>query len=336
MKKDKLDFFLEESFQQDSDIFPFENNIDNLIGGMFRKRKRARKMLFFIPIVLTSTTVFAIAYGIFNLSSVGIDDSCIEMATKNGYIQKIDEPIQTFDGLGIKIKYFLMDDINLDIAFEYIANNDYVKDIKNVFIKDLYIYDNDNNVIYREENENNKADTIGYSKVAKTSNNTFENTFFGQSSNFPKSKKIYVEFNKVILNCKNENKAINGTWKFEIEVPEIMINRETILYKCISSNNEEDITIDNVKLSNTGLILEASSSNNETLNKAVISVIANNNKYKANNNLFDINIKENIPAKRIQRIYTFNITKYDAPNEIKVIIKNKGNECNMTFIKDEK
>ena len=101
MNNDKLDNLLEKSFKEDNDMSPFSDDIDNLIGSIFRKRARKRKILFFIPIVLTSTAVFAISYNIFNLSSVGIDDTCIEIATKNGYVQTLDTPFQTFDDLGV-------------------------------------------------------------------------------------------------------------------------------------------------------------------------------------------------------------------------------------------
>ena len=61
----------------------------------------------------------------------------------------------------------------------------------------------------------------------------------------------------------------------------------------------------------------------------------NGNEYKSNNNLFDINIKENSRTNKIQRIYTFNVTKYDIPNEIVVKVKDGNTERNITFIKDE-
>ncbi len=340
MNNDKLDNLIEKSFKEDNNISPFSDDIDNLIGSIFKKRARKRKILFFIPIVLTSTAVFAISYNIFNLSSVGLDDSCIETATKNGYVQTLDIPFQTFDNLGVKIDHFLIDDINFDISFEYEINNYDIKDIKNVFIQDICIYDENNNVIYMEENEksnsiSNIADTMGYSKIRKASDNTFKNTFFAQSNNFPKSKKIYIEFSNIILNCKNENKTIQGIWKFEIKVPENMIDRENIGYKCISNNNEGNISIKNIKLSNTGLILQADSNSYDILDKAKINIIANGKKYKSNNNLFDINIKENLLTNKTQRIYTFNITKYDIPNEIIVKVKYGNSERDITFIKDE-
>lgn len=340
MDNDELDDLLEKVFKKDNNMSPFSDDIDNLIGNIFKKRAKKRKMLFFIPILLTSTAVFAISHSTFYLSSVGLDDSGIETATKNGYVQTLDVPFQKFDNLGIKIDQFLIDDINFDISLEYEISDYDIKNIKNVFIQDICIYDENNNVIYMEENEKsnshtNIADTTGYSKIRKVSDNTFKTTFFAQSNNFPKSKKIYIKFSNVILNCKNENKIIKGMWNFEIEVSESMINRENIDYKCISNNSEGNISIKNMKLSNTGLILQADSNSYDRLDKTKIKIIANGKEYKSNNNLYDINIKENLFTNKAQRIYTFNITKYDIPNEIIVKVKYDNSERDITFIKDE-
>lgn len=264
----------------------------------------------------------------------------LKLLQKNGYIKTLDMQFQTFDNLGVKIEHFLIDDINFDISFEYKINNHNINNIQNVFIQDICIYDENNNVIYKEECEKSMsnfgiADTMGYSKIRKISDNTFKNTFFAQSNNFPKSKKIYIEFNNIIFNCKNENKLFKGLWKFEVEVPENMINRETITYKCVSNNSEGDISIKNLKLSNTGLILQADSIYSETLDKAKISIVVNNNKYNPNNNLFDIDINKNSLINKTQRIYTFNLTKYDIPNEIIVKVKDRNNKRNITFIREE-
>lgn len=328
----ELETLLRKSFKENNNEFPFENEIDNLIGDMYKRRKK-KKILYFIPIILTSTTVFAITYSVFNLSSVGINDSAIELATQNGYVENLDMPMQTYDNLGIKIDNFLIDDINLDISFEFMLYNFNIKNIRDINLLNLRIYDENNNILYKVNNnmvytedtevENMIAKTMGYSKVQTVSDSTFKNTFFAQSTNFPKSKKIYVEFNKVLLHCKNEDKYIDGKWKFEIDVPENMINRESINYKCISNNNNEDIIIDNMKLTNTGLILET---NLEKIYKD-ITLIINNNKYKTSNNVLAIN-KEDM--NKIRYILNYNITNYDIPNEIKVKIK----DVEMIFVRD--
>ncbi len=117
----------------------------------------------------------------------------------------------------------------------------------------------------------------------KISNTLFESTCFYQSNNFPNARKIYIEFSTVIFNCKKENKEFVGNWKFEIDVPAIMINRTEILYKCISDNKVGGVTVNNIKLTNTGLRLELSSNDEDLLYKTKVSLIINGTKYKPNN-----------------------------------------------------
>ena len=335
MNNDELEELLKKSFKDERYKSPFNDKIDNLMNNLYRKRKRKNRFLLAIPILLVSTTVFAVAYNTLNLSSVGIDSSSsIELAVQNGYIQKVDIDMQTFDELGIKINSFLMDDINLDIVFEYKINNNSVNidDIKDVSIQDITIYDENKNIIKSRDNysyENEISELSGYSKVNKISNETFENTFFAEANNFPNSKRLYIEFEKVIFSCKKEVKRFNGKWKFELDVPENMVNRKEILYKCTSNNNIGNIIINEVKLSNTGLIVQVGPNSEELLNKTDISVIVDNKKYKANNNMYSE--AENHNSSMIKRTYPFNLTIYDAPNEIIIEIKNNKEKKKLVF-----
>lgn len=338
MNNEKLEELLKKSFKDESYESPFTGKLDSLMNSLYKKRKRRNKFLLAIPILLISTTAFAMVYSTFNLSSVNLDSSeAIELAVQNGYIQNVDTNIQTYDGLGIKIKSFLMDDINLDIAFEYKVDSNIVNidDIKDICIQDIIIYDEKNNIINNSKNyayKNNIAETTGYTKVKKVSNETFENTFFAQANNFPNSKKLYIEFENVIFRCKKDIKKFNGEWKFELDVPENMINREEVLYKCISDNNTGEIIVNEVKLTNTGLIIQVGPNSEELLNKTDIIIIVDNNKYKANNNLYS-NL-ENIELSKIKRTYPFNLTIYDVPNEIIVKIKNSKENKELVYVKD--
>ncbi|HJJ12530.1 MAG TPA: DUF4179 domain-containing protein [Clostridiaceae bacterium] len=336
--KENFDDFLkkklkEESMEEEIDY----SNIDKIIDDMFDIRRKKRKILLLVlPFILMSSTVFAVAYSIFNLSSVGIDDTCLNIATKNGYIQELNMVSKEYQGLSISIDKFIIDDINMDISFEYRVNNESFKDIKNIYIQDLYIYDESNNILFKEKEnsaENVAAKTSGYTKIKKYGD-VFKNTLFVQSDNFPRSKKIFIEFNNVILNCDKNNIEVNGEWNFEINVTENMINRKTINYKDISNNNyNENIKIKNMKLTNTGLIINVEALNSEILNDSKIELIINNKKIKANNNIFEKNPKEDKNFK--EYIFTYNLTKYDAPDQIKVQIKDKKEEREIIFIKDE-
>ena len=112
-----------------------------------------------------------------------------------------------------------------------------------------------------------------------------------------------------------------------------MINRKTINYKDISNNNyNENIKIKNMKLTNTGLIINVEALNSEILNDSKIELIINNKKIKANNNIFERNPKADKNFK--EYIFTYNLTKYNAPDQIKVQIKDKKEEREIIFIKN--
>ncbi len=335
--KENFDDFLKRKLKEESMEEKIAySNIDKIIDNMFEKRRKNKKILLMVlPLILMSSTVFAVAYSIFNLSSVGIDDTCLNIATENGYIQKLNMISEEYEGLSISIDKFMIDDINMDISFEYKLNNKDLKDIKNIYLQDLYIYDENNNILFKEKEKNFEnviAKTSGYSKIRKEGD-ILKNTLFAQSNNFPRSEKIFIEFNKVILNCAKNNIEVNGEWKFEINVPEFMVNRRAINYKNISNNNcNKNITIKNMKLTNTGLTINVEVLNNEILNNSKIEVIVNNKKIKANDNIFEMNPRTD--KNSAEYIFTYNLTKYDAPDQIKLEIKNEKEEREIIFIKD--
>lgn len=238
---------------------------------------------------------------------------------------------QTYNNMAVKINSFIMDDINLDISFEFITNSlDVTKINDNISFNNMKIYDENDNLIYKSNEDAIKsgiAQTTGYSKVKEKTENTVDATFFLQSYNFPKSKKLYIEFEEVIVPLKGKVKRFSGNWKFELDVPENMINRENIFYKT-TSKNDGLIEITNVKLTNTGLVIEVNAENEEVFNKSKITVIANGKEYKANNNMFTIKGSSN----RI--IIPFSLTKYNEPNNIIVKVQNQQGENKINLMRN--
>ena len=325
MDNDELEKMLIKAFNKRENENPYREKIDNLIINLDKKRKKRNRILYSISaFLLTSTTVFAIGFSTFNLSNVGIEDSGIELATQNGYIENLENYFQSYNGLEIKVNSFLMDDINLIISFYFKIDNFKIEDIKNLSISDFTILDEENNIIYSDKNSaNSLTKTIGFNKVKKTSNNTFTDTFFAMSDDYPNSKKLYIEFNNVLLNCKKENININGNWKFEIDVPQKMINREELLFKCNQNNTVGDITVGSIKVTNSGSLIEISSNSEESLNKAKITIKVDGKEYKITNNMFD-NISQD-GSDKITRFIYCNLTKYEKIDKIVVEIKN-GNQ----------
>lgn len=330
---DELDKILREEFKKDMINPEFHNEVNSILEKLFLKKRRKQKIIAIAtPIALAATTVFAVGYSTFNLSSVGLDDKCIEMAVQNGYICTVNTEMQEYENIGIGIKDFLIDDINMEVSFEFIVSQERQKNLKNIYIQDLQISDENENQIFNENDNANISLTSGYSKI-KRENEVLTSTFFAQSDNFPQSKKIYIHFNSIILNYKDKSDLINGKWNFEIEVPEKMVNRNNIEYIPISNNENGNISIKSVKLANTGLIVNAVSDNSQTLDKAKIELKINNKSLKYNNNVFEKNYKNR--SQEIEYIYTFNVQKEKAPQQITLKIKEKGKEREIIFIKNE-
>lgn len=321
----ELDKMLIKAFNKRENENPYKEKIDDLIINLDKKRKKRNRLLYSISaFLLTSTTVFAIGFSTFNLSNVGIDDSGIELATQKGYIQTVENDFQNYNGLGIKVNSFLMDDINLIISFDFKIDNFKIDEIKNLSISNFTIWDEENNIIYNDNNSSKSlTESIGFNKVKKSSENTFSGTFFAISGNYPNSKKLYIEFNNVLLNCKRETININGMWKFEVDVPNKMINREELLFNCNSNNSVGVTTLGSIKVTNSGSLIEISSNSEESLNKAKIKIKVDGKEYKLTNNMFDNISKDG--SDKITRFIYCNLTKYDEIDKIIVEIKN-GNQ----------
>ena len=333
MDNDKLDEMIINIFNKRKNENPFRKKIDDLIINLDKKRKKRNRILYSISaFLLTSTTVFAIGFSTFNLSNVGIDDSAIELATHNGYIQTVENDFQIYNDLGIKVNSFLMDDINLIISFDFKIDNLKIEDIKNISISDFTILDEKNNIIYSDNNSSGSlTKSIGFNKVKKTSNNTFTDTFFAMSENYPNSNKLYIEFNNVLFNCKKENININGIWKFEIDVPNKMINSEELLFNCNQNKTVGDITVGSIKVTNSGSLIEISSNSEESINKAKIKIKVDGKEYKITNNMFDIISQDG--SDKITRFIYCNLTKYEKIDKILVEIKDKNKKQEFIFEK---
>ena len=88
-----------------------------------------------------------------------------------------------------------------------------------------------------------------------------------------------------------------------------------------------------MKLTNTGLVIDTEAPNNEILDEAKIELIVNNKKIRANDNVFEK--KPNESKSSTEYIFTYNLTKYDVPEQITIQIKDKKEEREIIFIKDE-
>ncbi len=170
----------------------------------------------------------------------------------------------------------------------------------------------------------------------------------------PKSKKLYITLSNVNVRKKSnahEHSDINceGNWNFELDVPEEFYNRENIIYKATSSTDKGiDVNTIQAKLSNTALkiyipVIKTNKIDFDLLQNRekgnVSDMIAIQKEYveTSDGRTFEIAGRsdgdggysiESYDEKVITNYHqTFNLTKFDTTDEIKVhLFTNKKEE----------
>ena len=213
-------------------------------------------------IIITTSIVFAkdIIDCIQNFfgHNVGMDT-----AIENGYIDLPSIDYLESNGTKIKINKFLMDNYNLNMDLsvklkETIPSNKILKmnftdmiitdDNNNIlFCQNKTVFDeycNTHNLDYKWEETNDSHINSGCNYYIKSNENDEINFIYNiYASNFPKSKKINIKFNEIVIseneNIERDNLTIKGNWNFEINVPKKFYEREEISYKVKKCSNDK-------------------------------------------------------------------------------------------------
>lgn len=224
-----------------------------------------------------STKIYENKYHTGNGFGRAIEEGYIEKpenatALSNSVIENIEtgdkiEDLET----KVSVKDFTMDNYNLSISFE-VELSEKAKDlisadeIVDINFPDLIVSDENNNVLYcmnqntlddfcREKNVNytpNSANEIIFinSGVGTFIESREENKvnvvyaiYTAEEATYPKSKKLNIELNSINISKKeaslgDEEITLSGDWKYSLEVPEQIYNREEISYKQKSTGNE--------------------------------------------------------------------------------------------------
>lgn len=220
-------------------------------------------------ILLTGSGVFASFYfNIFDLSSFGKNNSGVNTAVENGYIQNIDMNYIKKDNLQYKAEYLLIDDKFFDIAIDFKFNED-ISNYQGFHISNINIKDENNNLIYSEdgnfEGKNDLTTTMGWKIIEKNNNeNSIKQLLFLDGKHFPKSKKLYITFTQVILynvnNGKPITKKIDTNCNFVIDVDNLFYTRQITPYYLATKTYYPGVKIYNAELSNTGFTIYFNSS----------------------------------------------------------------------------
>lgn len=224
-----------------------------------------------------STKIYENKYHTGNGFGRAIEEGYIEKpenatALSNSVIENIEtgdkiEDLET----KVSVKDFTMDNYNLSISFE-VELSEKAKDlisadeIVDINFPDLIVSDENNNVLYCM-NQNTLDDFCKEKNVNYTTNSANEIIFINsgvgtfieskeenkvnvvyaiytaEEATYPKSKKLNIELNSINISKKeaslgDEEITLSGDWKYSLEVPEQIYNREEISYKQKSTGNE--------------------------------------------------------------------------------------------------
>jgi len=285
----------------------------------------------------------------------------VDIAVNNGYIADVNTEVQSADGIEISVASFVMDDFNFAMNFDITLDEKYDMDeFDGIQFDDLKIVDELGKTIFVTHPYDELLEYKGaYSFVTNKTeerNLTVSLSATGNPEAFPKSKHLTITFTKlttsklVYINNieEKERKTYEGNWKFELDVPEEFYNRETVIYKA-KNCSEEIIDISSIQatLSNTAFKIFIPEIRTDKIDydllhtstpKSIYDKIALQKEYveTSDSKKFEIAGRSDgdggysLPSgdSRIVNYYqTFNLTKYDATDEITVhIFTNKGEE----------
>ena len=197
-----------------------------------------------------ATSIVNYLAGFFNLSDININNSGIEQALEKGELQNVYMDYIRAEGVGVKVSYVLMNDLNLYLVFD--IETDFSlkeRDVNNVYFHNLVITNENEDIIYHQDiNDNFKGN-----KVVVQDEHHMKNLIFMISDEIPISKSMKIEFKEVrFYKNKTEEKESNRlneictkmNFRYNIELQ--TENVENKIYDVIVKKEENP----NVKISN--------------------------------------------------------------------------------------
>jgi len=283
-------------------------------------------------LVLAIGITCGVAYAGYQLTNYfrikGIDDTGIQTALKNDYIQNIEMDYIEKEEVKFKVDYLMMDDINFDLVFNFITK-DNVENYEGIAVRNLQITDENNNQIYiASELQEIWTKNIALSSELWTTiekqGNILRQVVHLSSNNFPKSNKIYVSFDSVILYNVNNGKPITITYeddyKLEFDVSEQLANRKSVEY--VSG----DSSIESAILTNSGFAVTIKESEYIPKNANITVKDSEGNNYTLST--VSRILKQPELTEIEKQVLIFNITKYNESNSI-ILIKQNGAEVEL-------
>ena len=214
-KPDDFDKMLFDYYDNKNEEVPLstQNTIENAFKDKHKEKSTTiillkRVAIFILCIgIVTATTVYAkdiinFITNIFINSTPGIDK-----AVDNGYVQNVDMDFITYNNIGVKVDYVLMDNNNLDISFVYKYYDDNIE-IDNISFNTLSIKDENNNMLFwLSENAIPNNDGIvlldtnaKFNNIEKNiENKTIRSSLLLTSENFPNSQILTISISSIAI-----------------------------------------------------------------------------------------------------------------------------------------
>ncbi len=287
----------------------------------------------------------------------------IQTAINNEYYSDVNTEYKDANGISTSIESFLIDDSNFDMNINIKFDSNYklqemLSNEGKIDIMDLKVVNEKNEKIFatreleaeemtslykteQEARENYDSYMGAYSEnteMIRQNELKFYLTATGNPIHFPVSQKLKVTFNKIRNRYwqNGEEKYIiyKGEWSYEIDVPEKMAKSNIVNYKLVSIS-DEDYKFESAKVSNTAFKIYLNNCNGISWNDNECVETSNGNRfYPAHMSDGDGEISVQGDGK-VRYYQTFNLTNYDATDNLKVhIFKSNGEEVVIELVKD--
>ncbi len=377
--EDILEKKIREAFTKEIDKpKEYEDIIKNALNKENNSKFKILKLVacFLLVTILVSSILFSknisafINYLLKNDSREGIKE-----AIDNGYVQDVEMKYISSNGTNVKVSEILMDDYNLSIIFNLeIPEIENIEDLYNIDFPNLIITDDENRFIVaefespekyeefcKENNMEKSYNNIAYSggaykgEIISKYDKTIEYMYTTYSDNFPKSKKLFINFDKIILKNKNtfEQTVVEGEWNLKVDLSEEIYNREKIVYS-VKNCSRDDLVVTKAEVSNTAMKIEwitkwgdpvyTSRDSEEEKQRKIEEFFSNT--HSVRNILIQNEYVENSKGKKFyptqnsdgdggynqmlngmfRHWQTFNLTKYNATDNLKLVFEFNGEE----------
>lgn len=243
-----------------------KKTIQQTIEKQKDKRMKNKKVLNFIKILSTACACCIVVTGIVFAKDISnfiknffSNNEGMDNAIEHGYIDKPNMEYVSSNDTEIKIDKVLMDDYNLNLEFNIKINENMLQEnIKEISFPDMLITDEEKNILYCEDEQvfkeyckvnnleyiwketNDKYINSGSNWYIKSINKDSISLIYNfYATNYPASKKIYINLNKIVCYENGKEFLIQGKWNIEYDVAEKFYNREEIIYNVTNCSSDK-------------------------------------------------------------------------------------------------